>query len=110
MGVCRDSAPIFSKAQCESAAPYCRWLNDAPAWFRHIANQQDLYEYAKWLKEQEALKKNLKAEEEAREASTYIHPGNPVVGAVIKPPERRWFIDPEHVEGDNSQAAWTNYS
>jgi hypothetical protein len=108
ISVCRKAGAIFSKSDCEGTAPYCKWQNDAPAWYRYVVNEQDLVAYANWKAEQEALKDKLEPNEMAREAMAYAHPGNPVVSSVIKPPEKRWYIDREHIEGRYSEAAWTN--
>mmetsp|Transcript_105297 Transcript_105297/g.166246 ORF Transcript_105297/g.166246 Transcript_105297/m.166246 type:complete len:245 (+) Transcript_105297:86-820(+) len=96
---CRSAGAIFSMETCEGSASYCKWLNDAPKWYRGIANAWESLDDAKWKKEQEELKESFARNKVAREAIAYAHPGNPVVGSVISPPERRFYIDPEHIEG-----------
>jgi len=74
--VCRGDSSTKSKEDCESAASYCRWLSDAPDWYRDYA----MPALPEWNggKRPSGLSKML------RDAARELRPGNPTVNNILE--------------------------
>lgn len=90
---CRMGDALMNQESCESSARYCRWLHDAPAWYRQVVNDQEAAEAAERRREQEALHANTDHGEVVRDILHNLMPGNPVVGSILSNPDRKYFTD-----------------
>lgn len=90
---CQGTGAIQSETACLQTNMYCRWLNDAPGWYRTIVNEKERDEYKEWKKEQKEVAEDNRAEQGVKRVLSYAAPGNPIWGSVLSSPERRFMTD-----------------
>lgn len=78
---------------CTAAARHCKWINDAPAWWRQIVAEKAEEESRLWKMQQTALKATTDANEGVKELMKHAVPGHPIFGTILGEPDRRYLTD-----------------
>jgi len=94
---CRSATATYTERDCLGAASFCRWTNDAPAWFRDIENEKWRMAQEAWQREKDAMHEG-EGDNQAKYLLNFVRPGNPVLGDVMATRDGRRYEATERYE------------